>query len=161
MDPVLLLEKCIWSGLGALGFGILFNSPPRTLFTLWIGGAIGGLIKVLVLQYTGSVVLAAFLGATAVGILSIPIAHYRHVPPMIFAIPSVIPMIPGVFAYRTMLGFIKLTAPIGADYNAILADTINNGIKTLFILMSLAVGVAIPMHVMRKESVKNIRIKIK
>lgn len=161
MDPVLLLEKCIWSGLGALGFGILFNSPPRTLFTLWIGGAIGGLIKVLVLQYTGSVVLAAFLGATAVGILSIPIAHYRHVPPMIFAIPSVIPMIPGVFAYRTMLGFIKLTAPIGTDYNAILADTINNGIKTLFILMSLAVGVAIPMHVMRKESVKNIRIKIK
>jgi Uncharacterized conserved protein len=161
MDPILLIEKCIWAGFGALGFGILFNSPPRTLYTLWLGGAIGGLIRVLVLQYTGSVVLAALCGATTVGFLSIPIAHYRHVPPMIFAIPSVIPMVPGVLAYRTMLGFIKLTAPIGTDYNAIVADTVSNGIKTLFILMSLAVGVAIPMHVMRKESVKNIKLKIK
>ena len=161
MDPILLLEKSIWAGLGALGFGVLFNSPPRTLFTLWIGGAIGGLTRALVLQYTGSIVLASFSGATAVGLLSIPIAHYRHVPPMIFAIPSVIPLVPGVFAYRTMLGFIKLTGAIGADYNAILAETVNYGIKTLFILMSLAVGVAIPMHVMRKESVKNIRLKIK
>ena len=158
---IILLQKCIWFGLGALGFGILFNAPPRTLFTLWLGGAVGGLVKTLTFQYTGSVVMAAFAGATAVGILSIPIAHYRHVPPMIFAIPSVIPFVPGVFAYRTMLGFIKLTGTVGADYNFILSDTVNNGMKTLFILMSLAVGVAIPMHVMRKESVKNIRIKIK
>ncbi|OIR12116.1 hypothetical protein GALL_63670 [mine drainage metagenome] len=76
---------------------------------------------------------------------------------MIFAIPSVIPLIPGVFAYRTMLGLIKLTGNIGADYNQILSETVNNGAKTLFIIMSLSLGVAIPMHVMRKESVKKIR----
>ena len=161
MDPILLIEKGIWAGLGALGFGILFNSPPRTLFTLWVGGAIGGLTRALVLQYTGSIVLASLAGATAVGIASIPIAHYRHVPPMIFAIPSVIPLVPGVFAYRTMLGFIKLTGTIGADYTTTLNETVSYGIKTLFILMSLAVGVAIPMHVMRKESVKNIKLRIK
>ena len=158
MEWILILSKAFWSGWAALGFGILFNVPPRTLFALWIGGAIGVMIKFSLLQFSVSVVLASFIGASVVGILSIPIAHARHVPPMIFAIPAVIPLIPGVFAYRTMLGLIKLTGTIGADYNTILSETINNGAKTLFIIMSLAIGVAIPMHVMRKESAKNIRL---
>ncbi|MEI8075374.1 MAG: threonine/serine exporter family protein [Bacteroidota bacterium] len=158
MEWIIILSKAFWSGWAALGFGILFNVPPRTLLALWIGGAIGVFIKFSLLQMSVSVVLASFIGASAVGFLSIPIAHIRHVPPMIFAIPSVIPLIPGVFAYRTMLGLIKLTGSIGADYNTIISETINNGAKTLFIIMSLAIGVAIPMHVMRKESAKNIRL---
>ena len=150
MDWTLILGKSFWCGWGALGFGILFNVPPRTLFALWVGGAIGGLLKFSLMQLAFSVVFASFAGAAAVGVLSIPIAHFRHVPPMIFAIPSVIPLIPGVFAYKTMLGLIKLTGNIGPDYNTVLAETVNNGAKTLFIILSLAMGVAIPMHVMRK-----------
>jgi len=161
MDLMLVLSKAFWCGWGAIGFGILFNVPPRTLFALWIGGAIGGFLKFTLLQLTVGVVFASFVGATAVGMLSIPIAHFRHVPPMIFAIPAVIPMIPGVFAYRTMLGLIKLTGAIGPDYTTIMSDTVNNGVKTLFIIMSLALGVSVPMHVMRQESAKNIRLKIK
>ena len=158
MDWILILGKAFWCGWGALGFGILFNVPPRTLLPIWIGGALGGFLKFTLLQMTVGVVLASFVGALAVGISSIPIAHFRHAPPMIFAIPSVIPLIPGVFAYRTMLGLMKLTAPIGSDYGQILAETVNNGSKTLFVIMSLAMGVAVPMHLMRKESVKNIRL---
>ena len=161
MDWLMILSKAFWCGWGALGFGILFNVPPRTLFAIWIGGAIGGLLKFSLLQLTAGVVLASFTGALAVGFSSIPIAHFRHVPPMIFAIPSVIPLIPGVFAYRFMLGLIKLTGNIGPDYSRILSETVNNGSKTLFIIMSLAMGVAVPMHLMRKESVKNIRLRMK
>ncbi|WP_301930041.1 hypothetical protein [Ferruginibacter sp.] len=58
-----------------------------------------------------------------------------------------------------MLGLIKLTGAIGPDYQAIISDTVNNGAKTLFVIMSLAMGVAVPMHLMRKESVKNIRLR--
>ena len=158
MDWINILGKAFWCGWGALGFGILFNVPPRTLFAIWIGGAMGGFLKFTLLQLTAGVVLASFTGALAVGFSSIPIAHFRHVPPMIFAIPSVIPLIPGVFAYRTMLGLMKLTGAIGPDYTQILSETVNNGSKTLFVIMSLAMGVAVPMHLMRKESVKNIRL---
>ena len=161
MEWILILGKAFWCGFGAVGFGILFNVPPRTLFALWVGGAIGGFLKFSLLQLSSGVVFASFAGASVIGILSIPIAHFRHVPPMIFSIPSVIPLIPGVFAYRTMLGLIKLTGSIGPDYSQVMADTVNNGVKTLFIIMSLAVGVAVPMHLMRKESVKNIRLKPK
>jgi uncharacterized membrane protein YjjB (DUF3815 family) len=159
MEWINILGKAFWCGFGALGFGILFNVPPRTLFAVWIGGALAGLLKFSLMHFSGGVVFSSFIGAAAVGMLSIPIAHYRHVPPMIFAIPSVIPLIPGIFAYRTMLGLIKLTGNVGADYNMILTETVNNGVKTLFVILSLSMGVAIPMHVMRKESVKNIRLR--
>lgn len=158
MDWILILSKAFWCGWGAVGFAILFNVPPRTLLAIWIGGAVGGFLKFSLLQIGAGVVLASFAGALAVGISSIPIAHFRHAPPMIFAIPSVIPMIPGVFAYRTMLGLMKLTGNIGADYNIIIAETVNNGSKTLFVILALSMGVAVPMHLMRQESVKNIRL---
>jgi uncharacterized membrane protein YjjB (DUF3815 family) len=159
MDWITILVKAFWCGWGAVGFGILFNVPVRTLIAIWICGALGGFLKFNLLMLGAGVVSASFAGALAIGISSIPTAHFRHAQPMIFAIPSVIPLIPGVFAYRTMLGLIKLTGAIGPDYQLIISDTINNGAKTLFIIMSLAMGVAVPMHLMRKESVKNIRLR--
>ena len=74
---------------------------------------------------------------------------------MIFSIPSVITLVPGVFAYRTMLGLMKLTENVGTDYTLTLLKTVHNGVTTLFIIMSIAIGVAIPMNIMRKTSVNN------
>ncbi len=156
----LTLEKFFWCGFAALGFAILFNVPKRTLFMIAILGATGGLTKFILLHYGFSVVIAPLCGATLIGILSIPVAHYRHAPPLIFYIPAVIPMIPGIFAYRMMLGLIKLIGdPHVADYTQNISETVNNGLKVFFIIMSLAVGVAFPMLITRKESVKDFKAK--
>ncbi|MDP4209322.1 MAG: threonine/serine exporter family protein [Bacteroidota bacterium] len=161
MDWITILERCIWFGSAALGFAILFNVPPRTLLIIWLLGAIGGFVKLNMLNLELGPVLASFLGASVIGLLSIPAAHNKHAPPLVFSIPAVIPMVPGVFFYRMMLGFIKLTGDIGDSYNQVLSETVNNGVKALFILMALAVGVGIPNFITRKESAKEIKIKKK
>jgi len=155
-DWLNIIFKAFWCGWAALGFGILFNVPLKTLFAIWIGGTIAGLIKftVLFLSARNPVIQSSFFAALAVGIFSMPVAHLRHEPPMIFAIPSVIPLIPGVFAYHTMLGLIKLTGKIGTDYSLTLSETVHNGVTTLFIIMAIALGVAIPIHVMRTDALK-------
>jgi uncharacterized membrane protein YjjB (DUF3815 family) len=158
----ILLNAC-WSGVAALGFGILFNASSKTFFAIWLGGFVAGLVKFSMLLYIspGSVVLASFLAALSVGILSIPVAHWRHTPPVIFSIPSVIPLMPGVFAYKTMLGLMKLVSETDTGYMNILANTFHYGVLTLFVVLSLALGVSIPMHILRADSVKNIRLKKK
>ncbi len=153
-----ILESCLWFGTAASGFAILFNVPPRTVCTIWLLGALGGSVKLIMLGLGLSPVMASFLGATTVGILSIPAAHGQHAPPLIFSIAAVIPMVPGVFAYRMMLGFMKLTDNIGDAYTQVLSETVNNGVKTLFILLALAVGVGIPNLVTRKESAKEMKL---
>ena len=156
-----IVFKAFWCGWAALGFGILFNVPPKTLFAIWVGGAIAGMIKFSVLFFSASspVIQASFYAALGAGIFSVPVGYVRREPPMIFAIPSVIPLIPGVFAYHTMLGFIKLTGKIGTDYSAVLAETVHDGVTTLFIIMAIALGVAIPMHVMRRYSLTKVDMK--
>ncbi len=154
-----ILEKGIWFGFAALGFAVLFNVPQRTLFVIWLMGSAGGLTKLFLMYFGADIVISTFTGATLIGILSVSAAHNKHAPPLVFSIPSVIPMVPGAFAYKMMLGLIKLsgTAVTNAAYSQTLGETASNGLKTLFILMALAVGVAIPMLISRKETIKKVR----
>jgi len=161
MEVLLLLEKGLWAGFAALGFAILFNVPVRTLFAIWCLGAIGGLLKFSFLEFDVNIIIASFIGASAIGVLSIPLAHKIHSPPLIFSIPAVIPMVPGAFAYKMMLGMMKIashTTESGMDQ--VLVDTFQFGIKAMLILLVLSVGVAVPMLLTRKESAKRIRIKL-
>ena len=150
-----IITKSLWAGIAAIGFAILFNVPRRTIFAIWGMGAIGGLIKFTSMHFELGIVFGSFLGATVIGIISIQMAHLRKSPPLVFSIPSVIPMVPGFFAYKMMLGLIALTTIENTDaYLQTLIETVNNGAKTMFILISLGTGVAIPMLLSRKESIK-------
>jgi uncharacterized membrane protein YjjB (DUF3815 family) len=159
LDFLMILEKGIWFGFAALGFAVLFNVPQRTLIIIWMLGAAGGLTKLLLMQANVGIVVATLAGAAVIGVLSVSAAHNKHAPPLVFSIPSVIPMVPGAFAYRMMLGLIKLagTAVTDPTYHQTLAETTSNGLKTMFILMSLAAGVSIPMLISRKDTIKKIR----
>jgi uncharacterized membrane protein YjjB (DUF3815 family) len=157
MDWLAFFEKGIWLGFAAIGFAILFNVPLRTLKVIFIIGALGGLVKFLLLKFGVNITVASFGGSVTVGFISSYAAHYKHAPPMIFAIPAVIPMVPGVFTYRMMLGLMQLTEDLHADnYSQIMAETVNNGLKASFILLALALGVAFPILLTRKQSVKKV-----
>lgn len=150
-----ILIKAFWSGIAAIGFAILFNVPRRTLFPIGTMGAIGGFIKFGTMFLGVGIVFASFIGATIIGIISIQMAHMKKSPPLVFSIPGVIPMVPGAFAYRMMLGLIALIDLEDKDvYIQTLIDTVNNGAKMIFILISLAIGVSMPMLITRKESIK-------
>lgn len=150
-----LLFKGCWSGIAGVGFAILFNVPRRTLFPIGMMGAVGGIIKFGTMLLGLNIVLASLLGATAVGIISIQMAHMKKSPPLVFSIPGVISMVPGAFAYRMMLGLMALINQEDTDaYLQALIEMVNNGAKMIFILLCLAIGVSMPMLITRKESIK-------
>lgn len=152
-----LLYKGFFAGMAAIGFSILFNVPSRTLPAIGTLACIGGIIKFSCLSLDASIILASLLGASAVGIMSIVTARKFYAAPLVFSIPAVIPMVPGAYVYNMMLGFIDLTVlNNNQEPIQILLKTVNNGLNALFIVMSLAVGVAVPMLIARKESMKDI-----
>jgi uncharacterized membrane protein YjjB (DUF3815 family) len=160
MEWITFAEKSIWFGLAAIGFSILFNVPRRALLSIFLIGAAGGIFRLLLLQQDVNIILATLAGATLIGSVSIWAAHNKHTPPLVFAIPAVIPMVPGVFAYRMMIGIVKLSGTLEPGmYTQVLSETITYGIKVMFILMALAGGVALPMLITRKESAKHIRFR--
>lgn len=159
MDWIAILEKGFWAGFAAMGFAILFNVPQRTLLVIWAMGALGGLTKFFLIGLEVNIALASLAGATLIGVLSVYAAHNKQAPPLVFSTPAVIPMVPGAFAYRMMLGFMELanTSINSETYMKTLAETTNNGLKAFFILIALSAGVAIPMLVTRKDTFKRIK----
>jgi uncharacterized membrane protein YjjB (DUF3815 family) len=157
MAILLFLEKAIWLGCAAIGFAVLFNVPRRTLVTIFVIAALGGLVKIALQQVGAVAALATLPGAVLIGLLSVLAAHQRKAPPMIFAIPAVIPMIPGFFAYQAMVGMIELTVEKDPVlYSKIFFATVNNGLSAFFVMLALSVGVAIPMLLSRKQTIKRL-----
>ncbi|MFD2203880.1 threonine/serine exporter family protein [Shivajiella indica] len=156
LDWLEILFKAFWCGIAASGFAVLFNAPKRSFIAIFLCGVLAGLTKFIILfpAMGGGIILASAAGATATGFVSIPVSHWRHVPPVVISIPAVIPLIPGSYAYRSMLGIINFINNTEID---VLTRTIHNGLMTLFIILVLSLGVTLPMLLFRIDSVKKFR----
>jgi len=162
MEWLIYAEKGFWFGIAAIGFAVLFNVPSRTLFPIWVLGAVGGLVKIWLVHLGHGPVLGTFIGASIIGLLSHLAGWWKVSPPIVFSIPASIPMVPGIFTYKMMMGVIKLTGnPNPIEYSKILTDTVHNGMLALFMLLSLAVGAALPLLIVRKKSGKELQDLLK
>lgn len=153
-----LLEVGFWSGVAAMGFGILFNIPRSTIITVFLLGFAAGFIKFCLINFNMHIVLATFIAVLFVAVTSMPIAHKIHHPPVVFCIPPVIPMIPGYFAYETVLSvmhFIFIEKDT-VKRIALIDSIFSNGFTMFFILISIAAGISLPMLVLRKNTIKKI-----
>ncbi len=145
--PGLILQDAFWSALAAMGFGLLFNVPRRALPHCMIAGALGHAIRTLfVTQFGVSIELGTLIGAIVIGFWAKNRAFHLKMPSMIVGITGVIPMVPGVFAYQTMIGLLELTLlPTAEPASVLLAEVAVNGIRTGLILGALALGIVSPM----------------
>lgn len=155
------LEVSFWSGIAAVGFGILFNIPKRIILTVFILGFSVGFIKFMLLSFNFHIVLATLIAAFFVGLISYPIAHKIHHPPVVFSIPTVIPMIPGYFAYETVLSIMKfIFLEVDKTKRLELLDAIfTNGFNMIYILIAITIGVSLPLLLLNKSSVKQLKNK--
>ncbi len=157
MNVLSIFEHMLWPALASVGFAVLFNVPQRTLVVILGMGAVCGLTKFVSMEMGVHVITATLIAAITVGFLSIAAAQNKLSPMYVFAIPSIISMIPGAFAYRTMLGLIQLTGDLNPEqYVEALHNVTSNGLKAVFVLLSISVGVSLPMLLTRHESAREI-----
>lgn len=146
----------IFAAVAAIGFAVISNPPRKALLGCAILAAVGhGLRYFLINQLGLDITTASLFAAFSIGLLSLWFADRIHCPAEVFAFPSLLPMIPGMFAYKTILGLMKfLTTPAGdATHSAeAIADIMRNGLTTLFVLFALVLGVALPMFLFHKQS---------
>lgn len=154
---VLVIIKCAWASLAALGFAILFTVPKRALWAVALLASVAYASRQIALLNGLDLVVGSLAASCFIGLIGIQLAHWVHTPTTVFVIPAVIPMVPGVFAYRTMMGLLEISRSSQVS-NEILLQTASNGLNTVFILLALAVGVSLPSLLFRNRSVKEIRL---
>ncbi|MEG0012052.1 MAG: threonine/serine exporter family protein [Muribaculaceae bacterium] len=130
----------IAAAISAIGFSMIFNIQRKLLWVVALGGIIAVCTRNFVNFELGfGPIIGSFMGSFVVSLLAVKAVHWFHVPNHVLTIPSVIPMIPGVLMFRSLLAFINLHGVLGEVTNAFY-----NGINSALIILCISLGVAIP-----------------
>lgn len=141
----------IAAAIAAMGFSMIFNIQRRLLWVVAAGGIIAVCTRNFVNFDLGyGPVIGSFMGSFVVSLLAVKGAHWFHVPNHVLSIPSVIPMIPGVLMYRSLLALINMQGVVGEVTNAF-----SNGITSALIIVCIALGVAVPNIFARRYIAKD------
>nr|WP_077755680.1 threonine/serine exporter family protein [Shewanella psychrophila] len=138
-----LLNDALFSAIPAVGFAMVFNVPKRFLSYCALAGAIGHSSRTLLLHVGLPIEWATFAAAAFVGLITIGFAKRHLAPPLMYAVAAIIPMIPGTYAFNTVIALVQLTAQSEISPE-LTSQVISNGLKTVFILGALSVGLAMP-----------------
>lgn len=152
-----LLRDVTCSFLVAIGFALIFETPKKALWVAGLLGSGGHVIRFILMSFGGPIIGSTFAGTLFIGFAGVFFAHRIHTPPVVFTLPACITMIPGLYAYRTMLGGIKIyQAGHDAASSMLIQQTIYNFILTFGMLFCLGIGICIAALLSRKRSTKNI-----
>ncbi len=147
-----ILYDCLFSALAAMGFAIISNPPKKAIFVAALLSAIGhGFRFFLINGLSMEIVSATAIASFTIGVLSLFFARWIHCPAEVFSFPSLLPMIPGQYAYKTILCVMQFLWVRDDERSQILvAEMFRNGLTTIFIMFALVVGVSFSM--LREES---------
>jgi len=150
-DVVHLLHATVCGALAATGFGVLFNVGFRGLPWCATTGALALALRTIALGEGWRLEAASFAAALSVGIVVQLLPSRIEVSRTALHVVGCIPMIPGGFAAKALLGLLALTGPaLGSDAALIIA--VENTLRVVFTTVALGTGIAVPILLLRMRS---------
>ena len=133
-------EAAIATGISAMGFGMIFNVPRRSLPAV----ALLGVLAMFTRNFIGfelgqGLVLGSLAGASLVSLIAVRLVQPTRSPNHVLSIPSVIPMVPGILMYRGIFGFVRM----GNEVEGFLRS-FDFMVNAALIVLCISIGVAIP-----------------
>lgn len=143
MGDMSLWAHFIFAAVATAGFAVFFNVPLKLLFPSAIVGGIGWIVYLVIMEFTNNTSLSGFLAAASVSAMSEILARKMYQPAILFVISGILPLIPGIGLYNTMLAIIQ------EDY--LLAAT--KGASAMLLSCSIALGVLVVAALVRTVNI--------
>ncbi len=151
-----ILEDALFAAIAAIGFAAI-SRPPRRAY-IWCGvlAAAGHSLRYILLQpaFGGSmhIVPATLVAAFAVGIFAVLLSQVARMPAETFLFPALLPMIPGMYAYRAFgaMAMCVLHGGQAASFGHSFYLMASNTFTCLCVLLAMVVGATIPIFMLRR-----------
>ena len=150
-----ILQDAFFAAIAAIGFASISNPPRNTYLYCAIIAAIGHSLRFVLMQSMLGlhIVAATGIAAFAVGLAAVLVSPRARIPAETFLFPSLLPMIPGMYAYRTfqnLLGCVSTSCRDEfLDYFYRMSDNFLTG---CLIIIMLAAGAVVPMLAFSRTS---------
>ncbi|WP_428863722.1 threonine/serine exporter family protein [Clostridium sediminicola] len=139
-----MASNYLYAFVCTLSFGVLFNIRGKKLFATSLGGGLGWVVYLILINMDISKVSALFVASIAVSIYSEAMARFLKNPVTLFAISAIIPLVPGSGMYYTMYEFIQGNAD----------KALTLGAETFFSAGAIACGIILVSSVTRLINTK-------
>ncbi len=149
-----ILHQTLFGGLAAVGFGVLFNMSHRHLLWCFFAGALALAVRTAGMQLGWSLEAASFTAALAVGGMVQLFQEHIGVSRNTLDVAGCIPMVPGGFAAKAILGLFALTAPNPVDPDKTLIQSVEFFLRVTFTIGTIGTGLAIPSLLLKVRGVK-------
>ena len=145
----------LFAAVAAIGFAIISNPPRKALAICALLACVGHGVRYFLMHNTAmplDLVAASTVAGFCIGLLAVPFAMRIHCPAECFAFPSLLPMVPGMFAYkaiRDLINIVRMPGEYTAEY---VARFFHNGSLTVLVMFGMVVGCIIPIFIFHRQS---------
>lgn len=134
--------NAFFAAIPAVGFAMVFTVPKSTLIYCAYGGAIAYTSRSFLVDQGIPIEIATFFASTIVGLVALYWSRKYIVPRPAYTIASIIPLLPGTFAFEAIINLISM------NVHGVSSELINlfldNSLKTIIILCAIGFGLALP-----------------
>lgn len=153
MIAIDILLDALFAAIAGCGFGMISSPPMRAFPRIALLAAVGHSVRFCLMHYGGiDIATASFFAALTVGFGSLWLARGIRTPMTVLYIPALLPMVPGMYAYRTVFSLIMFLHSID-DSDCVLEYMelfFLNGSVTFSVVALLTVGATLPNLVFKR-----------
>ncbi len=132
------------AGVAAASYSVYFSMRWRMIGWSVAAGVLAHAAHWYALDAGANLPIAAFVSCLLVGALLVPISHRMRIPFAGIGFAAVVALVPGVFVFRTLAGFVEFAGHPSAQ---LLSSSAADLIVGTIIVAGMALGLALPMHV--------------
>ena len=137
-----IIQDMLIAAVPAVGFALLFHVPRQALRYCAFLGAIGHGSRTAMEMAGLTTVFATFFASALIGFIGVWLGRRYRAHPKVFTVSAIIPMIPGVYAYRAMISLFVIQKYGFSDVR--LAVLVDNFVQAGFLLSAMVFGLALP-----------------
>lgn len=148
-----ILQDAFFAAIAAIGFAAISKPPRRAYVYCGFIAAAGHSLRFMLMgaPIGMHIVLATLVASFVIGLLAVLVSAVAKFPAETCLFPALLPMIPGMYAYKTFGGIaLSLLRPQAFEYYfSIFAY---NGMMCVGILICMVTGATLPIFIFKKIS---------
>ena len=149
MSVAVILHQTACGAIAAAGFGVLFNVGFRKLLWCAGSGALALAVRTFCLGLGWNLEGASFAAALTVGAAVQLMWKQANISLDVLDVVGCIPMIPGSFAAKAILGLFAVTTSTVANETQTLTTAAQYAFRVVFTIGAIGTGLAIPTLLLR------------
>lgn len=151
-----IFDDALFAAMASIGFSSISHTPVRVYPVCALAAAIGHSLRFMLVspQFAGiNIIIAATIAALTVGLTAVLLAPRVKCPAEVCLFPALLPMIPGMYAYRCIEALLGcLSCDLEEQFSHYMYQLGYNGLTCVFVVIGMVLGANIPIFMLKKIS---------